>query len=275
MLRSWRDRYSVALCPDRLLALRFRKGLRTVADFKAAESFTPPASGPPWKAAVDAVARFVEAPSAPRGDIGIVLSNHFVRYLLVPWSAHITSTAEFRNYVVAAFAHVYGEMYSEWQIAVSGERAGSPRLAAAADRALLQAIREAVGAARLRLVSVQPYLMAAYNAFGRRRRETDFVFVVLEAKRLWLLAAQGGTWRHVSAAAAPDDPARLAGLLERELCLAGLDQETPAIYVQAADRPGLTLPPLFGRAAHVLDDELPARPGPSNDAAFAMAASTA
>lgn len=274
MLRSWRDRYNVALCPERLLAVRRRPGPRTVVDFKIAESFTPPASGPIWKAAAETLARFLESLPVRRGEVGIVLSNHFVRYLLVPWNAHIASAAEFGSYVAAAFADVYGEMHSEWQIMVSAERAGSPRLAAAADRALLQAIRDSVGAARLRLASVQPYLMAAFNAFGRRRRETDFAFVVLEAKRLCLLAAQGGAWRHVSVSGAPDDPVQLAALLERELCLARLDQEVPAVFVHAGDRSGLTLPPLFGKAAHVLDCVLPAGLAPSSDAAFAMAVST-
>ena len=275
MLRSWRDRYGVALCPDRLLAVRRRTGLRSAVDLKVAESFSAPASGPIWKSAVEALGRFAEQPEVRAGALGIVLSNHFIRYLLVPWSERVVNAVEFRNYVAAAFEDVYGDISAEWELCASPEGSGLPRLAAAVDRALLEAVRNAVGRSRLRLTSVQPYLTAAYNGFERRRRETDFVFIAIEARRICILAAQSRVWRYVSAAATADNPAELAESLEREIRLAGVNDGTPpAVFIHAAHGSQLTLPALLGKPPHLLSGKFPAGLSPTIDRAFVMPALT-
>ncbi len=272
MSRSSRNRYGVALCPDRLLAVRRRTGLRASVDFKVSESFAVPVSGPSWKSAVEALGRFAQEHEAHTGSLGLVLSNHFTRYLLVPWSERVANAEELRNYVAAAFEDVYGDVAAEWQMRVSPERPGSPRLAAAVDGELLEAVREAVVRSRLRLTSVQPHLMAAFNGF-EQRRETDFVFVVVEANRVCVLAAQSGVWRHVSGADAPADPAGLAMSLEREIELAGLsDEAPPAVFVHATHWPGLELPALLGKAPQMLRWKSPPGLAPATDAAFAIAA---
>jgi len=265
----------VALCPDRLLAVRRRAGLRSVVDLKVAESFAAPTSGPIWKSAAEALGRFAQQPQVHAGTLGIVLSNHFIRYLLVPWSDRIVNAHEFRNYVAAAFADVYGETSAEWELCTSPERAGSPRLAAAVDRALIEAVRDTVGRSRLRLTSVQPYLTAAYNVFKRPRREADFVFIAIEARRMCVLAAQSRMWRYVSAEATADNPVELAESLEREICLAGLNDETPpVVFVHAAEGSQLTLPVLLGKPPQLLNWKFPAGLSPTSDAAFVMPALT-
>ena len=272
MLRSSRDRYAVALCPESLLAVRRRTGLRATVDSKVSESFCAPVSVPSWKPAVEALDRFAQEHGARTGSLSLVLSNHFTRYLLVPWSERVVNAEELLNYVAAAFEDVYGDVSAGWHLRVSPERPGSPRLAAAVDRELVEAVREVVGRSRLRITSIQPHLMAAFNAFGQRR-ETDFVFVVLEASRLCMIAAQGGVWRHVSGADAPADPVALAMSLEREIELAGLSDETPpAVFVHATQWPALALPALLGKSPQMVPWKSPAGLDPTADAVFAMAA---
>lgn len=254
MLRLWPDKYCAVLCPDRLEVIRRRRGLRSAVDFNLAEALVVDVNGPAWRAAVEAFHRFLAKPEIGTGDLRVVLSNHFVRYLLVPWSAQIVSEEEFRSYAAAAFEEVYGEASAEWEVCVSAERSGSPRLAAAVDRSLLKSIRMAVANTRLHLTSVQPYLMAAYNRVARPRPEKDFVFMLVEAGRACILAAQGGKWRHVSAMAAPQDPVALSFLLEREIQLADLHgKSVPPVLVHAAHYRGLTLPPVHGQAPLVLE----------------------
>ena len=273
MLPLWRDKYCVALCPDQLVAIRCARGLRGSVDFKISETLAPLPGEPAWAAAAEALGRFLAAPEAGAGNLSIVLSNHFVRYMLVPWSAQIASVEEFRNYAAAAFEEVYGEAAAEWEVCFSPERAGLPRLAAAVDRALLESVRAAAGRSRLRLQSVQPYLMAAYNRVGQLRPERDFVFMLVEADRVCILIAEGRTWRQVSAVTAPADPAALVALLEREIRLAGLQGEAaPPVFVHASQRPGLTLPPFQGKAPQVLELKALAGLSPITGAAYAMAA---
>ena len=276
MSRSWADTSCAVLCPDQLQVIRPGKRWRRSATSTFAETFASDADGPPWQAAVDAFQRFLATAETGTGALDVVLSNHFVRFLLVPWSAQIASAEEFRNCAAAMFEDIHGDVSAQWDVTVSAERAGAPRLAAAVDRSLLAAIRSAVAPTRLRLLSVQPYLMAAYNRVARARTGSDFVFVLLEAGRACILAAQGGKWCHVSTAAAPEPAQALASLLARELQLADLPGDSvPPLYVHAPHRRGLVLPPVHGAAPLVLE----ARPLPTlaqaRGAACELAASLA
>jgi hypothetical protein len=256
VLRLWPDKYCAVLCPDQLQVVRCRRTFRSSVDFKVAESFAPDANGPEWLAATEAFQRFLAMPEIGTGNLGVVLSNHFVRYMLVPWSAQISTNEEFCNYAASMFADVYGEVSSGWDVCVSAERSGSPRLAAAVDLSLLSAIRVAVAKTRLRLASVQPYLMAAYNRVAQPRKEKDFVFMLVETGRACILAAQGGKWSYVSTMTAPEQPAALSFLLEREIQLADLQGESvPPFLVHAAHRHGLILPPVHGAAPLVLESK--------------------
>ena len=276
MLRLSPDQYCAVLCPDQLQVIRRRRRLRSTVDFKVAETFAPDVNGPAWQVAVTAFQRFLAMPEICTGNLGVVLSNHFVRYLLIPWSAQITSKEEFHNYAAAMFEDVYGEATSGWDVSVSAERSGSPRLAAAVDRSLLEAIRVAVANTRLRLRSVQPYLMAAYNRVARPRHEKDFVFMLVEAGRACILAAQGGKWCYVSTMAAPEQPAALSFLLEREIQLADLQGEfVPRVLVHAAHRRGLILPPVHGAAPLVLESKPVAGLAQTSSVACELAASLA
>ena len=232
----WRNRYSVALHPQRAVVVRRRRGLRTVAEPVHAETWAGAPSQPNWREAAQAFERLAQHIKQQGGDsVSVVLSNHFVRYLLIPWSDRIASAEEFGNYAAASFADVYGVVAEDWELCVSRERAGAPRVAAAVDRALLEALRAAAAAARLRIKSIKPHLMAAFNRFAQRRRAERFVFATAEDERVCVLVAQAGAWRHVGcmAIAQPQDVA-IPALIDRELRLVGVVDDPPS-FIHADD----------------------------------------
>ena len=270
MSLSWRDACCVSLAPDRLAAIRRRPWRRRV-DPGFSEAFTAQPGMPPWAAAVESLDRFLQRPAMSRASLDIVLSNHFVRYCLVPRDARIVNAEELVNYAHASFEHVFGDVSEGWEVCVSPAPPGSPRLAAAMDRGLLESIRAAAGRSRSRLRSVQPYLMAAYNRLAARLRAKDFVFMLAEPDRACVLTAEGGAWRHASSVSLPDDPAALAALLERELRMGEWAAAEPSILVHCAHRPGLALPPHLAGTLRVL--ELGKRAGlAANEPAFGMVA---
>src|SRR6185503_1696378 len=116
------------------------------------------------------------------------------------------------------------------RIRVSAARAREPRVASAVDAALLEALGTVP-----QVVSVQPYLMAAFNA-RRRALGTERAWFVLQepgrltlaliAEERWQLVRTrqaGATWRE-----------ELADLLERESASAG-DGECDAAWVCAEE----------------------------------------
>ncbi len=276
MLRLLRDRYCAALRPDGVAVVRRRRGPAPALDLKEAIACAPAAEGPAWAPPVAALKEFLARPTTGAGELWVVLSSHFARFMVIPWNDGLASPEELQAYAAAEFENVFGEAASAWDIRVSPEKPGARRVACAVDRALLEALDQAVAGTRLRLASVQPHLMACYNALAPRVQGPDFVFLVSEGDRASLLAVSASQWWAVRSAPAPDHPAAIAALVEREIHLSDLGGEgAPEIYVHAPQRAGLLLPAVKGKAPRILELRPMAGYSPVTDGRFAMAAAAA
>jgi hypothetical protein len=149
----------------------------------------------PWHGALEAL----KGISLPRARATVVLSNHFVRYALVPWSGALATPVEEEAYLRHHFAKIHGERAKAWLFRASEGRRGEPRLASAVDAELMAAIRAAFpkgGAARL--VSVQPALMHVFNgARAAVPHPAGAWLVVAEADRACVALHADGAFRAV------------------------------------------------------------------------------
>jgi len=160
----------------------------------------------PWTAAVqDLAAREL------RGRVTVVLSNHFVRYALVPWSAELAGSAEEDAYVRHHFVRIYGERAKAWTFRASPAPAGAARLASAIDANLLAALKSAFARKRAKLASVQPGLMAVFNRARSAVPAGGAWLVLAEPDRACVALHSGGRWQAVSNARG-----EWLALLERE-----------------------------------------------------------
>lgn len=223
---------------------RRKRGLGRVIDLKHVEpcAIDEDEGAPAWLAPVRALERMLKRQDLAGGDLTVVLSNHFVRYLLLPWNDGIGSREELDNYALASFENVFGEIARAWDVRVAPGPLGAPRVASAIDRELLSIVRQTVAASKLRLESIQPYLMAAYNRLSWHFHRHDFVFLLVESGRACLLASTGKRLQAVRSAAVADADA-VAALLEREMRLleAGASP-APPVFVHAPDFGKLKLP---------------------------------
>jgi hypothetical protein len=267
---SWRDRFTAVLCPDRVALVRRGRGwgkqpvLHSEADCAA----------PTAQAAVDALNTLIAKPGVA-GDLTLVLSSHFVRYLLVPWRAEVGKPSELAAYAGICFDETFGSDAGAREILVGRERAPSARIAAGLDTRFLHALRTAVAGSRLRLVSVQPYLASLFNSVRPALASKDFVFLVAEPTRSCLLIATGGCWRSLRNTGSAATPQELSDLIEREVQLAGLaEQGMPPVFVHAPGQDELALPACEG----VLPQRVQARGGrgaATSDPLLAMALTVA
>ncbi len=182
-----------------------------------------PATGEPWQAAAAALPALAEDLKDLRCDVTVVLSNHFLRYALVPASESLKSGDEETAYARYCFAKVHGERAKTWEVRLSGADGRSPRIASAIDAGLLAAIRACFPPdGRPRLVSVQPYLMAAFNRSEARKGRHSGWLLLVEPQRACLACIEGGRWTAVHNAKGDyEAPERWAELLERERYVAG------------------------------------------------------
>src|ERR1019366_5449843 len=93
-----------------------------------------------------------------QADTMVVLSNHYVRFLVLPWNEAMLSGAEKMALVQHRFDEVYGEASSSWDFRLNEGSFGTPSLACAIPQKLLSQLKALFEASPLRLKSVQPYL---------------------------------------------------------------------------------------------------------------------
>jgi hypothetical protein len=190
-----------------------------------------------WTVALDTLDRLLAEHTVARAELTVVISGHFSRYCLVPWSEQISSPAELLGFAQLCFEDLYGAPTQPWSLVLSPEPAGYDRIATALPQDLLERLRALVSARGLRLRSVQPYLMAAFNHFDKSFAAGDFLFVVAEPVRSVLLLAREGRWTSVRSVGSSDSDPALSALIGRENQLQASTSDRPLnVYLHAPAR---------------------------------------
>lgn len=206
MSLSWRRRLRAGICPDRLIL-----GKETIG------------TDSPLDALSEALARHRKA------QVTLVLANAFVRYALMPANPALTSDEQWLALARHRLASVLGEA-ADWDIRVADT--GGARIAAAVPRSLLEELEARVDGVGASLVSVQPYLMAAFNSLRGRAPKGDWWLVVEEPQRLTLALVRDGGWAALRTRRT-DERWRivLPEILERESALLGFDSAAARVTV--------------------------------------------
>ena len=190
-----------------------------------------------WAVALETLDRLLGEHAHAGAELNVVISGHFSRFCLVPWSEQISSPDELLGFAHLCFEDLYGAPTQPWSLVLSAEPAGYDRIAAALPQDLLERLRSLVSGRGLRLRSVQPYLMAAFNHFDKSFDAGDFLFVVAEPVRSVLLLARDGRWSSVRSVGSSDSDAALTALIGREGQLQASSSERPLnVYLHAPAR---------------------------------------
>lgn len=156
-----------------------------------------------------------------RADLHVVLSNHHVRFAVLPWSAALKNDAEWTAFATHAFEATHGRAARDWSIACSSAERGAPRLACAVDRTRIAAIREACERTpHVRLRSIRPYLAVAFERMRAAIDDAPAWLAVVEEGRIVLALVAKGHWIAVRARGGRGDAAgRLARAIAMESSL--------------------------------------------------------
>ncbi len=277
MSPSWRDQVRVALCPDRVVFVRLAKGLRPRILEKLILPCPDSQSGPKrWTGAVEALADGVKRWSKHEADTTLILSNHFAQFELVPWHDRLLNDKEKLAYAHHCFQKVYGDAAAAWTLHLSHDKAGAPMVASAVDAGLLDAVARAFDGpgdgSGLRLRSIQPYLMSAFNQWRHRFKGKTAWFVLVERGKLCMSLFHLEQWRRLrSMNIGASWPEELPRLLERENYLEDLPASPVDAFVFAPDQAEAPLPAKSNW--HFQRLHMAARPGfaPHTDCQFAIA----
>lgn len=241
MSRLFRERVLIALSPGGVAAARVAGIFRPRIVGQLRRDCDPGVGPERWRAATAALASIAQELAPIWADVTVVLSNHFVRYALVPHSTNLESDAHDMAFARYCFSRIHGDRGGSWETRLSGSSDRGIRVASAVDAALPEAVRACFPAhGKPRLVSLQPYLMAAFNRGRRLMKGASAWLLLLEPGRGCLARLERGSWAGVqNVKGAFDGPRQWAALLDRERYLANGTQTPVEVLVcmnRGADR---------------------------------------
>jgi hypothetical protein len=193
----------------------------------------------PWRATVDALGLALREQRGRLPPVELVVSDHFVRYLLIPWSEGLVGNSERLAFARLAFRDLYGQSADTWGLCLDEQPAGRASLACAVDQALSSSLHEVVVGAGGQLVALTPALADCINRHRSAMKGSEFCFVAAEPGRISLAFHSRSGWQAVRSR-------RIDGLLPETLPTL-LKQETAVggatgggmLYVCADAMPGL------------------------------------
>jgi hypothetical protein len=131
---------------------------------------------------------------------------------------------------------VHGAPAADWDLKLTETAPQGPRLACAVDRALLGELAAKFVSANMRLSSVQPFLVAAFNRIRGTVGNGSCWLVVEEPGRLTLAFIQRGVWVAIRSRRADQGwRAMLPEIIERESAFLALSEPCTRVIVCAQD----------------------------------------
>lgn len=242
MSRWSRDRLRIALAPKALALLRHNGHPHQPVASKSIACDTRD-----WQSLMLLLERELTdaAWHAPR--VEVVLSNHYVRYVITPPPGKALSQSEEAALVAASFREIYGTEVTDWRIRVHSQPPEQGLMGAAIDESLAARVGEIFKRLNFTHWTLHPL---ATLAAQRNTRPADW-WVLAEPGWVCLFHAVDGYWRSLSAQAVDANwPSALPEMLDRAARMAGSVRppagQTQTVLIQAVGLGPVTPPATNG-----------------------------
>lgn len=160
----WRDEVGIFIGPAKIALARMSRGMRPNCVSELETSLDNVDSNA-WQPACDALSEQLDNALWHDANARIVISDHWVRYAILPWSAEISSEEERTAHAKLLLANIYGDLIEKWVICISNSRPLAPAFVSAMPRELLDRLDEIMRMHKLRPISLQPNLIVSYNSW--------------------------------------------------------------------------------------------------------------
>jgi len=189
----WRDEIGLVVAPGRIVIARMKRGIRPV---NACERHIAVATREwtSWEAAIDALEVCLEDPQWHNANVRLIIADHWARYAIVPWSDELSDAAERVQHARLCMSNTFGDIVSQWTVTVSDAPPGASQVACAIPTALLDRIRYVTEPHDLKIKSMQPNLIAAFNGWRENLPRADAWFVALEEGSLAAAHFNASQW---------------------------------------------------------------------------------
>lgn len=241
MLLPWRDSVYVFLQPQQVVMVRMAAGWKK----RVVSKQTLPCNvegKPSWTSALATLKKAMLGADWQKAQVRVVLSNQFVSYTLIPWTPQIVGGRELDGYVRHCFQQRFEEAAKKWDLRISHGGFDAPSLSSGVDAELLQQIREVFSGSTLKLVSIQPLLMSAYNQLRHQIKSNHAWFVLVEAGTLCIGLLNDGHWRSLRSLSINADWVQdFDRIIAREEAICGVDAKDAPVHFYCLERPSQQL----------------------------------
>ncbi|MBA2483416.1 MAG: hypothetical protein H0V39_03150 [Nitrosomonas sp.] len=237
----WRDQLQVFFAPERVDLVRSARGLKPtdIANITAKCDQEP--GRQQWELPLHQLATMLE--SAQKTEMTVTISNHFIRYIVLPPENEISTPDEVYAYAGFRMREVHAERVNDWILSVSAWSPSSGAICAAISRELMTKLQELALRHKIKLIGIVPYLVSAFDQWHNLFDDKRNYFVLVEAGRFCIAMLNNNIWQNIR-------NQRILHNVEEEL-LAALDQEAifyghkeiiEEIHLFSPEHPGLSLP---------------------------------
>lgn len=256
MLPLRRKELRVVLCPDKVIILVWKNGLRRSVISQAILPATP-ANASDWRPAMVILEQWLTENDLGKADVKILLSSCFIRFAMMPFSGDVSDYAERLIVAGLLLESIYGETAKQWKLTLDNEVYGEPCMVAAMDSALWDTLNQMVAPRQLRVVFIQPYVASVINAYAKKIQDGDGLLAVVESGQAALVDIRDKKIVGVrkTMLSGNSGEAEIAGLLHRETLISGLHDEGAKVYLHVAGDRSIAIPAGAGMNIIALRDE--------------------
>jgi len=238
-----------SLAPDSSSLVRVRRDFKSLP-FKSSlvekqfGQVSPSLSDSPWQQAINELGRLLDVSQVTSKRSGlplsVVLSNHFVRYKVIPALPAFTSADKALLVATHCFRETYGDIVDDWVIKLNPVPDDDTLVACAVDSSLIAALQALVSQYQCKLKSIQPYLMSGFNLMCRHVKPQAICYAQIEAGRITIALIKDGAWQTIAGCgvaygAGHDWADALTSLITRETLLADWPQNQFSVYLTTPD----------------------------------------
>jgi hypothetical protein len=228
----WRDEVGAYLSPHRLCLVRMKRGVKPT---QAAEHELrlENVKGDSWGAPLEALAAMLAQAPWAGARTRVVIADHWVRYAIVPWVAALNTAEERLAHGRQLLTSLYGEAVAGWDVRISEAPPQATRVVCAVPGELIAGVRAACAAQGSTLVSLQPQLIAAFEAWRPSLPSSNAWFVSVEQGSLAAARLGPRGWDRVHGVRIGADWLRELKRLQTFGRLASNTPEEGQVYVDA------------------------------------------
>lgn len=167
-------------------------------------------------------------------NIRLIVSNHFVRYSVLPWQPEIVSREDWVAIAQHDFRKRYGTVAERWKICVSLNGFGSNIVASAVDESLFEGLNNIAQEHGCKLIAIEPFLMSVFKQYQSNAGQQWLL--IAEPERVLLCEMAGNQWQRFSVISPPQQKEVEQALLLVQRSLQSVEPEkrpTDILYCSA------------------------------------------